>query len=332
MYCTLQKTKKNLFTDKNIWQNKLIMTIKGIDVKAFFKRLYERFFKEDLTSKAATVGFFFSVALFPLLLFLVSLFGLVLESAEDLKQQIYFYLAQIMPTSAYNLVKETVEEVTEGSSGSKLTFGFLVALWSASAGVDSLRGALNHVYNYEEKRSIWKTRGVSVLVTLALALLITIAVGGVFYGWRGFLYFLEWMNMPTPPSFVLMVVQWIMVLAVLLAVFALLYNFLPNSEGRRWQWITPGAVTGIILWVLVSYGFRIYLSYFDSYSATYGSLGAVIILLLWLYLTALVILFGALINSVLEDISRVKAGEPPRKEVEEDEAEKPAEERAEENS
>jgi membrane protein len=308
------------------------MTIKGIEMSAFFKRLYERFFKEDLTSKAATVGFFFTFALFPLLLFLISLFGMVIESADELKQQVFFYLAQIMPTSAYNLVQETVQEVTESSSGSKITFGFLVALWSASAGVDSLRGALNNVYNYDEKRSIWKTRGVSVLVTLALALLITVAIGGLFYGWRGFLHLLEWMNMPTPPAFVLMIVQWIVVLAVLLAVFALLYNFLPNSEGRRWQWITPGAVTGIILWVLVSYGFRVYLSYFDSYSATYGSLGAVIVLLLWLYLTALVILFGALINSVLEDISRAEAGEPPRREVEEDEAEKPAEERAEEDS
>ncbi|HSK71783.1 MAG TPA: YihY/virulence factor BrkB family protein [Pyrinomonadaceae bacterium] len=300
------------------------------ELKGFLKRLYDRFFKEDLTSSAAQVGFFFTFALFPLLLFLISLFGMVLESAEELKQQVFFYLAQIMPTSAYNLVQETVQEVTEGSSGGKLTLGFLVALWSASAGVDSLRGALNNVYNYEERRSIWKTRGTSVIVTLALALLITIAVGGVFYGWRGFMHLLEWMNIPSPPAFVLMVVQWIIVFAVLVAVFALLYNFLPHSQGKKWQWITPGAVTGIILWVLVSYAFRVYLSYFDSYNATYGSLGAVIILLLWLYLTALVILVGALINSVLEDISREKAGAPPREEIGQEEAEKPAEERAEE--
>src|SRR5688572_978637 len=152
MYCKLQKSKISLFTEKKIWQNKFVMTIKGIEMKAFFKKLYERFFKEDLTSKAATVGFFFTFALFPLLLFLISLFGLVLESADELKQQVFFYLAQIMPTSAYNLVQETVREVTEASSGSKLTFGFLIALWSASAGVDSLRGALNNVYNYDEKR------------------------------------------------------------------------------------------------------------------------------------------------------------------------------------
>jgi membrane protein len=226
-------------------------------------------------------------------------------------------------------VQETVQEVTEGSSGGKLTFGFLVALWSASAGVDSLRGALNNVYNYEERRSIWRTRGTSLIVTLALALLITIAIGGVFYGWRGFLHFLEWMNMPTPAPFILMIVQWIIVAAVLIAVFALLYNFLPNSDNKNWQWVTPGAITGIVLWVLVSYAFRMYLSYFDSYSATYGSLGAVIILLLWLYLTALVILIGALINSVLEDITREKAGAPPREEVGAEDAEKSPEERSE---
>lgn len=307
------------------------MTIKGVEMKAFLKKLYERFFKEDLTSKAAQVGFFFTFALFPLLLFLISLFGLVLESAEDLKQQVFYYLAQIMPSSAYKLVQDTVQEVTEGSSGGKLTFGFLVALWSASAGVDSLRGALNNVYNYEERRTIWKTRGISVIVTLALALLITIAIGGVFYGWRGFMHLLEWINVPTPPAFILIIVQWVIVFVVLVAIFALLYNFLPNSEGKLWQWITPGAITGIILWILVSFGFRIYLSYFDSYSATYGSLGAVIVLLLWLYLTALVILVGALINSVLEDISREESGVPPRKNVGEEEADKPEEERAEES-
>lgn len=298
-------------------------------MKDFFKKLYDRFVKEDLTSRAAQVGFFFTFALFPLLLFLVSLMGLVLESAEELKQQVFFYLAQIMPSSAYNLVRETVREVTEDSSGGKLTFGFLVALWSASAGIDSLRGALNNVYNYEERRSIWKTRGTSLSVTLALALLVTVAIGGVFYGWRGFMHFLEWVNIQSPPSFILVIIQWIIVFAVLITIFALLYNFLPNSEGKTWQWITPGAITGIVLWVLVSYAFRVYLSYFDSYSATYGSLGAVIILLLWLYLTALVILIGALINSVLEDISREQSGAPPRKEVGEDEADESPEERAE---
>lgn len=280
------------------------------EFKEFFKRLYDRFFEEELTSNAAQVAFYFTFALFPLLLFLISLAGIVLESADQFRKEVFYYLSQIMPSSAYNLVQDTIQEVTEGSSGGKLTFGLLVALWSASVGVDSLRAVLNSVYNYKERRALWKTRGIAVLVTLALVLLIAIAAAALIYGWQLFLHILEWLSLPAPASFVLMIVQWIVVLGVLILVFALLYNFLPNNEKDRWQWITPGAVTGIILWILVSFGFRLYLSYFDSYNATYGSLGAVIVLLLWLYLTALVILFGGLINSVLEQMSKEDAGVP----------------------
>ena len=130
-----------------------------IDFKAFFKRLYEKsLFEEDILSTAAQVGFYFTFALFPLLLFLFSLFGIILESTDELKAELFIYLSQIMPASAYDLVKTTIKEVTESSSGGKLTVGILIALWSASAGVDSLRIALNSVYNLEEKRSWIKNK------------------------------------------------------------------------------------------------------------------------------------------------------------------------------
>ena len=110
------------------------------------------------------------------------------------------------------------------------------------------------------------------------------------------------MSLPNPGGFLLILVQWIAVLIVLLLVFDLLYTFIPSHAPFEWSWITPGAITGIILWLLLSFGFRLYLNYYNTYSKMYGSLGAVIILMLWLYLTSLVILIGGLINSILIEL------------------------------
>jgi len=106
-----------------------------------------------------------------------------------------------------------------------------------------------------------------------------------------------------------------------LLAFALLYNFAPNHDPFKWKWITPGAVIGVILWILFSFGFRLYLRYFDSYAATYGSLGAMIILLLWLYLTALVILIGGAINAIFDEKTGIKKGTEDPKQVSEEKTE-----------
>lgn len=278
------------------------------DLKTFLKRLYQKaLFEEDILSTAAQVAFYFSFALFPLLLFLFSLFGIILESADDFRAELFFYLRQIMPYAAFELVQKTIEEVTKNSSGGKLTIGLLIALWSASAGIDSLRIALNSVYNLEEKRSWWKTKLLALVMTFSLTLLITIACGIVFYGWKFISLGLNTINLPISSPFILIVLQWITVLIVLLIIYGLLYNFLPMHKPHKWVWVTPGSVTGIILWLTASYSFRLYLSYFNSYDKTYGSLGAVIILMLWLYMTALVILVGGIINATLQEMTDPEA-------------------------
>lgn len=286
-------------------QNKTIMKI---ELKPLLNRLYEKaLFEEDVLSTAAQVAFYFSFALFPMMLFLISLVGIILGSADDLRGEFFFYLRQIMPYSAYELVQTTIEEVTQSSSGGKLTLGLLIALWSASAGVDSLRVALNSVYNLEEQRPWIKTKLLSIILTLTLTTLVIIATGIVFYGWKFLSLILDTVNLPIPSPFILMMIQIFMVLTLLLIIFALIYNFLPNNKPFKWVWITPGAVTGIILWLSLSYLFRLYLSYFNTYDKTYGSLGAVIILLLWLLLTAMVILIGGIINSTFQEMTDPEA-------------------------
>lgn len=221
----------------------------------------------------------------------------------------FYYLQQVMTGSAYELVQNTIIEVTEGSSGGKLTLGLVVALWSASAGVDSVRGALNGIYNLTETRAWWKAKLVSLSTTLGLALLVTVALGVIFYGGKFISFVLGSISLPISSPFVLGILQVIVILIVLILVFFLIYQFLPNHKESKWVWVTPGAIAGIILWLTVSYAFRLYLEYFNSYNKTYGSLGAVIILLLWLYLTALVILIGSVINAVLEEFTNQETAE-----------------------
>lgn len=282
------------------------MALKNFHFKTFFYRLYERAMEEDIMSSAAQVAFYFSFALFPLLLFLVSLFGIILGSADDLRGELFYYLRQVMPNSAYELVQTTIVEVTTGSSGGKLTLGFFIALWSASAGVDSLRIALNSVYCLRETRDWWKTKLLSLSFTFVITILVSVALAIVFYGWKFVSFTLDSMSLTVPSPFFLVIIQWVAILIVLLIVFGLLFNYIPNHSPFKWIWITPGAITGIILWLILSNGFRLYLNYFNSYNKTYGSLGAVIILMLWLYLTALVILIGGLINSIVDEIGEKK--------------------------
>ncbi len=278
------------------------------DFKKFFIRLYKKAFdEEDIMSSAAQVAFYFTFALFPLLLFTISLFGLILSSADELRTEMFLYLRQMMPTSAYLLVFNTIEEVRESSSGGKLTLGILAVVWAASAGIDNIRIALNGVYNLTESRAWWKTKLLSLGLTFGLGILITLALGIIFYGSKFVNLLLGWINFSISSPFFLGILQWAINLAVLTTIFAIIYNFLPEHKNRKWVWISPGAIVAIILWLLLSYGFRFYLGYFNTYNKTYGSLGAVIILMLWLYLTALVILIGGAINSVLAEMATEKA-------------------------
>ena len=272
------------------------------NVKYFFNRFYDKMFDEDTLGNSAQVAFYFSFSLFPLLLFLISLFGLVLESADDFRLELFAYLRRIMPVTAYDLVFHTMSEVIEKSSGGKITIGILIALWSSSAAFDALRSALNEVYRVKETRPYWKTKPMSVLLTLTIGILVFTALGIIFYGSQLIVWLLAISSLPIPSPFFLGLFKWVTILTVLLFAFALIYNALPDRKIFRWQWITPGAIAGIVLWLLASNGFGIYLGYFDTYSKTYGSLGAMIILMLWLYITALVILVGAVINQILEEI------------------------------
>lgn len=271
--------------------------------KVFFKKLYDKFFETDVMSASAQVAFYFSFAFFPLLLFLVTLFGIVLNSTDNLRSELYVYLAQLMPTSAYELVRTTMDEIIESSSGSKLTLGILITLWSASAGVDSLRIALNRVYEVRETRSWWKTKLQSLLLTFLFILLLAIGLAAVTAGWTLVKAALAGMGMEVTSPWLISGIQWIAIIIVMILSTAVVYSWLPSFKQFHWVWISPGSITAILVWVIFGALFRLYLHYFNSYNKAYGSLGAVIILMLWMYITGLALLLGGAINSVLTEMS-----------------------------
>ena len=271
--------------------------------KTFFKELYDKVFETEVSSSAAQVAFYFSFAFFPLLLFLVSLFGMVLDSTDELRRELYQYLAQIMPQSAYQLVHTTMDEIIETSSGGKLTIGLLVTLWSASAGVDSIRTALNRVYEVSETRPWWRTKLQSLVLTFLFILLLAIVLAGVTAGWSLVKVSLAGLGLEVTSPWLLTTIQWGSLVVVMLFATTVVYSWVPCFRRFHWFWITPGAVTAIIVWILAGWLFRVYLQYFNTYSKAYGSLGAVIILMLWMYITGLALLLGGAINSVLAEMA-----------------------------
>lgn len=163
----------------------MLLAMKNV-LKSILIKLYEKTIEDDIFSSTAQVAFYFSFSIFPLLLFSVSLFGIFLDldTNGEFKQNLYSYLSQIMPISAFELVKNTVDETSSNSTSGKVTIGLLIALWSASAGFDTLRISLNRVYKFAETRSWWYTRLLSIIFTIVLTLLISFALSLVFYGSR----------------------------------------------------------------------------------------------------------------------------------------------------
>ena len=286
----------------------------GLNWKVLVKRVWSEIETDEVFGRAAQLAYYFLLALFPLLLFLTSVIGLVMESGTGLRHSLFNYLGRVLPASASELVSTTMLEVTSSSGGGKIAFGILAALWAASNGMGAITQALNIAYDVEEGRPWWKQRLTAMGLTLTLSVLIITALMLVLYGGRIADYVAVNYGLGEAFAIAWKVLQWPIVLTFVLLAFALIYYFAPDVRDQKWVWVTPGAVLGVSLWLLVSFGFRLYLNFFDSYSKTYGALGAVIILMLWLYLTGAAILIGGELNSEIEH-EAARAGVPGAKEA-----------------
>ncbi|MDQ3686672.1 MAG: YihY/virulence factor BrkB family protein [Acidobacteriota bacterium] len=290
-----------------------IWKLGGLSWKDLAKRVWAEIQDDDVFGRAAQLAYYFLLALFPLLLFLVSLLGYFAGENSELRADLFRYLGAVLPGEASDLVSKTIGDVTQGSGGGKLSFGILAALWAASNGMGAVSESLNVAYDVKESRPWWKSRLVAVGLTVALAVLIISALILVLYGHTIAEAVAGSFGLGEAFEVTWKIVQWPVVLAFVILGFGLIYYFAPNLHDAEWKWITPGAGIAVLLWLLVSFGFRTYLHFFNSYSATYGSLGAVIILMLWFYLTGAAILIGGEINSEIEH-AMAEAGEPDAKE------------------
>jgi len=282
--------------------------------KDFLWRVWARAEEDEIFGRAAQLSYYFLLALFPLLLFLLTLFGYLNGAGSHLRHKLITYLGSVIPGAALQLVVMTIDEVTKARGGGKLSFGLLAALWAASSGLNALAQALNAAFDVPETRPWWKVRLISIALTVALAILIISALLIVLYGGQLGHFLATLVHEDEAFQVVWKILQWPITLAFVFLAFSLVYRFAPNVSARRRgkrvprddfrrRWLSPGVVVAIILWLLVSLGFRLYLHFFNSYSATYGSLGALIVLMLWFYLTGAAILLGAEINCELESNS-----------------------------
>jgi membrane protein len=213
------------------------------------------------------------------------------------------YLALVIPAEALGTVLSTFNETTSAASSGIATIGFIAAVWSASAGVSAIQDTLNAVYRIVDSRSFLLARicaiGLTILLTAIVSLSLACLLGADFAA-----RLIDRHASDSPLRFAAEIAVtcagWISASGLVMLSFSVIYYWAPDVKARRWHWLTPGSVIGIIGWVLASLGLRLYLHYFDSYTLTYGSLGAVIILLIWFYITGLMILFGAEINSKIE--------------------------------
>jgi membrane protein len=274
-------------------------------------RVWERAEEDEILGRAAQLSYYFLLALFPLLLFLITLFGYLDVAGSQLRHKLISYLGSVMPDSAFHLVVVTIDQVTNARGGGKLSFGLLAALWAASSGLNALAQALNAAYDVAETRPWWKVRLISMVLTVVMAVLIVAALLIVLYGGRLGHFLATFIHEARAFTVAWRILQWPIALAFVFIAFSLIYQFAPNVSAKRRggrlaasdyrrRWLSPGEVIAVILWLLVSLGFRLYLHFFNSYGATYGSLGAVIILMLWFYLTGAAILLGGEINCELE--------------------------------
>lgn len=284
----------------------------GLSYFELAKRVYNEIWADDVLGSAAQLAYYFLFALFPLLIFLTTIFGFVVGSDEQLRGELFRYLGTVLPGSASELIQSVITQVSESSTGGKLTLGLFLALFTASSGMEAVTQSVNKIYGVEETRSWWWRRLLALFLTIILAVVIIAALIVVIFGGQISDYLSASLGLGDVFSTIWHVAQWLVVLAFVTIAFSMIYYFSPDVHEQKWYFITPGSILAVLLWLLVSFAFRIYLSYFDSYNATYGSLGAVIILMLWLYFTGAAILIGGEINSEIENAA-AEAGMPQAK-------------------
>jgi membrane protein len=280
---------------------------------AVLKRTIREFKADNLTDWAAALTYYGVLSIFPMLIAIVSILGLVGKSAT---QPLLDNLGKVAPGPANEIFTNAIENIqkNQGAAGIALIISVALALWSASGYVAAFMRASNAIYDVEEGRPIWKTAPVRFGVTLALVVLLLIAA--VIVVFTGGLAQQAGNLIGLGSSFldVWAIAKWPVLLLIVSFMFALLYWASPNAKTGGFKWVTAGGIVGVVIWVLASAAFAFYVANFSSYDKTYGALAGVIIFLVWLWVSNVAILLGAEFNAELERGRRIQAGHPEDRE------------------
>jgi membrane protein len=277
------------------------------------KRTFKEFKADQLTDQAAALTYYGVLAIFPMIIVIVSVLGLIGHSAT---QPLIDNLSKVAPGPARQIFTSAIRNVqsSRGTAGVLFVVGLIGSLWSASGYIAAFMRASNVVWDVGEGRPIWKTIPIRIAVTLVTVILITVSALAVVFtgGLAGRLGNL--IGLGSTAVTVYDIAKWPLMLLIVSVILAILYWAGPNVRQPGIRWITPGSVLAVILWLIVSGLFALYVASFASYNKTYGSLGAIVAFLVWLWLTNVVILLGAELNAELERARLIEAGEPADRE------------------
>lgn len=288
---------------------------RGVGLKPFAKRLWLEVQSDAVTDAAAQLSYYLLFALFPFLFFLVTLTAyLPLGGAAD---ELIARMAVVMPHDALQIISDQLNNLLHRPRPHLLTAGLVVALYSASRGADAFRKLLNIAYDVHEGRPFWKTNLIAFAYTILGAVFTLVGIAMIVLGEQVGLRAATHLGLGEEFALLWSWLRWPATALVIMFVAAVGYYLLPDVE-QRFRYITPGSVSATGLWLLSTWGFTQYVSHFNRYNVTYGSLGGVIILMTWLYISGLVFMIGGEVNAVIEHLSpdgkadgAKRFGEPP---------------------
>jgi membrane protein len=271
-----------------------------LGLRGLVRRVVAEVQQDNCAGYAAALAYYFLFALFPFFLFLTALLGYL--PIPNLLDRMMAFLAQVMPGEALSLVEDNVRNLVSQQRGGLLSFGSLAALWTSSSAITGISDALNHAYDVEEGRPFWKVRGMAILLTIGLSIFLISSIVLLMFGPQIGGWLAGFVGLGGAFEIAWNILRWPVILFLVITAVATIYYFAPDVD-QHWKWITPGSVISVVLWLLVSLAFSYYVNNFGSYDKTYGSIGAIIILLTWMYVSGFVILVGGEINSVIEHAS-----------------------------
>ena len=267
----------------------------GLQPNEIVRRTWSEIRTDDVFGRAAQLAYYFFLALFPFLICVIATLS-VFGTADRGRSLLFGLLARVLPPSAYEVIANTFGAILHASGPLKMSAGIIASIWSASLGMGAIMNTLNAAYGVQESRSILRQYLVAMGLTLALGFLVVLSTLTVIAGDDIAIA----LALPHKASYVWRVAEWPLAIGLLLFGFAVIYYFAPDLKGRRWHWLSPGGILAVLIVVLVSLALRLYLHFAKNYTAAYGSLGGVIVLLLCFYLGGVAVLSGGVLNGILD--------------------------------